>query len=135
MLNPNDEVERSVCRGAGFPTCCITDFPVGWAREDSGAQNLLPPAGWETRDTADLGVGATIPNSGFGLKPHSKLSAAIGRVDVSLTGPVRCDRRSVWSVLPWQLISAFLHSAALADYHLVTLFTRPFTDWPEFSNE
>ena len=41
-------------RSAGFPTCCITDFQVGRAREVSR------PAGRETCDTADLEVCATV---------------------------------------------------------------------------
>jgi hypothetical protein len=39
--------------GAGFQTCCVADFQVGIT--------ALPPAGLETRDTADLEVCAT-PN-------------------------------------------------------------------------
>jgi len=72
MLNANDEVVLLVCRGAGFPTCCIADFPVGRPRADAGAQNLSPSAGWETRDTADWEVCATNPASGFGVNPHAK---------------------------------------------------------------
>ena len=38
---------------AGFQTCCIADFQVGRALA------VVQAAGWETRDTADLEVGAT----------------------------------------------------------------------------
>jgi hypothetical protein len=39
-------------RSAGFQTCCIADFQVGFP--------ALRPAGLETRDTADLEVCATL---------------------------------------------------------------------------
>jgi hypothetical protein len=39
-------------RGAGFQTCCVADFQVGIT--------ALPPAGLETRDTADLEVCVTL---------------------------------------------------------------------------
>ena len=39
-------------RSAGFQTCCIADFQVGYA--------ALRPAGLETRGTADLEVCATL---------------------------------------------------------------------------
>jgi hypothetical protein len=45
-------LELAALRGAGFQTCCVADFQVGIAD--------LPPAGLETRDTADLEVCATL---------------------------------------------------------------------------
>jgi hypothetical protein len=48
---------RSLREGAaGFPTCCIADFPIGGWSEGRGCQLGLPPAGWETRETADWEV-------------------------------------------------------------------------------
>ncbi|TMQ01667.1 MAG: hypothetical protein E6L09_02550 [Verrucomicrobia bacterium] len=40
-------------RSAGFQTCCIADFQIG------GACDVVPPAGLETRDTAQRGEAAT----------------------------------------------------------------------------
>jgi hypothetical protein len=45
--------EATLGRSAGFPTCCVADFQIGWAR-DSGR-----PAGLEICDTADSEVCAT----------------------------------------------------------------------------
>jgi len=42
------------CGSASFQTCCIADFLIGEAWADARA------AGLETRDTADLEVGATL---------------------------------------------------------------------------
>jgi len=50
-------------RSAGFQTCCIADFQVGWrygsavhgpAQHETGVLDLPRPAGLETCDTADL---------------------------------------------------------------------------------
>jgi hypothetical protein len=38
---------------AGFPTCCVADFQIG------SATIVVRSAGLETRDTADLEIGAT----------------------------------------------------------------------------
>ena len=45
-------------RSAGFPTCCVADFPVGRARQ-SWRRNRSVGAGLETRDTAGLEACAT----------------------------------------------------------------------------
>ena len=46
---------------AGFLTCRIADFPVGWASEPKRPPELSPrPAGWKTRETADWKVCATM---------------------------------------------------------------------------
>ena len=45
---------------AGFLTCRIADFPVGWVPESKRASKLsLRLAGWKTRETADWKVCAT----------------------------------------------------------------------------
>ena len=53
---------RSSCheRGAGFQTCCVADFQIGGASALSNASGNRRPAGWETRDPADLEVCATV---------------------------------------------------------------------------
>jgi hypothetical protein len=47
-------------RSAGFQTCCIADFQIGWAFD------VVRRAGLETGDTADLEVGASAP----GMAPN-----------------------------------------------------------------
>jgi hypothetical protein len=44
--------DKVALSGAGFQTCCVADFQVGIT--------ALPPAGLETRDTADLEVCVTL---------------------------------------------------------------------------
>ena len=43
-------------RTAGFPTRWIADFPIGGGSVSRVCQWGVPPAGWETRETADLEV-------------------------------------------------------------------------------
>jgi len=42
-----------------FPTGCIADFQIGRPSKGRRHQLAVQPAGWETRDTADLEVCAT----------------------------------------------------------------------------
>jgi len=67
-LNLNSEVGRRLDRSAGFSTCCIADFQVGWPLENVAAPNCPSPAGWETRDAADWEVCATSSPLEFGMK-------------------------------------------------------------------
>jgi tetratricopeptide (TPR) repeat protein len=53
-LDPTANAPTKGGGGAGFPTCCIADFQVGRPCE------IETSAGWETRDTADLEVCATV---------------------------------------------------------------------------
>jgi len=46
-------------RSAGFPTCCVADFPIGVPSAYLTRQPGQRHAGWETRDTADWEVCAT----------------------------------------------------------------------------
>jgi len=50
---------RTRGRTAGFPTCCIADFPIGRLSVRRARQWVVLPAGWETRETADLEVCGT----------------------------------------------------------------------------
>jgi hypothetical protein len=47
------DAKIAATRSAGFQTCRIADFRIGWAAE------IVRRAGLETRDTADLEVCAT----------------------------------------------------------------------------
>ena len=46
-------------RAAGFQTCRIADFPIGGSTVCRARLFDVPPAGWETRETADLEVCGT----------------------------------------------------------------------------
>ena len=46
-------------RTAGFPTCCIADFPIGRPFRSRVRPVAQQSAGWETRDTADWEVCGT----------------------------------------------------------------------------
>jgi hypothetical protein len=46
---------------AGFQTCCVADFQVGWLGKNPMRQHFGRPAGLETRDTAGLETCATSP--------------------------------------------------------------------------
>ena len=56
-------------RSAGFQTCCIADFQIGWALD------VLRRAGLETGDTADLEVCATVLRQ----TPSSQITAGVAR--------------------------------------------------------
>jgi hypothetical protein len=54
MLRESLRRSLQTLRSAGFQTCCVADFQVGNASHGGAAADL------ETRDTADLEVGATV---------------------------------------------------------------------------
>jgi hypothetical protein len=74
-LNSNSEVGTMADGSAGFQTCCIADFQVGGPRHNPSALKSPPPAGLETRDTADLEVCATNSTSEFGLNGLSRVQS------------------------------------------------------------
>jgi len=80
-FNPNSEVGLRPAR-SGFPTCWIADFQVGGAHVSRNAQQRPPPAGWETRDTADLEVCATNSASEFGFKVFYRVQLESRTVEV-----------------------------------------------------
>jgi hypothetical protein len=73
-------------RTAGFQTCCIADFQIGWAWKCRAAWIGGRPAGLETRDTADwdvcgTGRGTIVPQvSKPAVSPISK-SAGCGNAE------------------------------------------------------
>jgi hypothetical protein len=71
--NPNSEVESPAGGSAGFQTCYIAGFQVGWSCKTPGVQNISPPAGLETGDTAQRGWRRNQRSAG--LRPAAALAA------------------------------------------------------------